>query len=508
MTLPGSTMSMPRAGKLTLFDRRGESHAARVQRELRSLLSVATIRHVLVGMAFVGALALACAVASVRIAGAPGVTSESLLAISLAVVCCIGAGAGHAILHAGSASPRLFTGLGLLLPLGSAVAASVALTAPSGRRGPVLVGVTACLVAISAVVIAASVRPFITEVGWRYAGPLLLTGAPVGGVAGVLVVLGAEDEFGAGGASCVLILLAVVAATHLRRARRSLESDLQDRCASALQRAEWRRRFELGQRPPLLECRGINFSYGQLQVLYDLNFRVDEGEMIALLGTNGAGKSTLLRVISGLGQPSSGSIQFLGGDLAGVPADKRVRLGIAQVPGGKAVFGSMTVEENLRALAFTLGRDREREATGIAETYEAFPRLFERRAQLAATLSGGEQQMLGLATAFILRPKLLLIDELSLGLAPVIVGQLLDMIRRINQQGTAVVLVEQSVNVALSLVDRAYFMEKGEIRFEGASRELLARPDLLRSVFLEGASKGLAAAGARPLRDATANGDT
>jgi ABC-type branched-subunit amino acid transport system ATPase component len=149
----------------------------------------------------------------------------------------------------------------------------------------------------------------------------------------------------------------------------------------------------------------------------------------------------------------------------------------------------MDVAENLRTFGYTLRRDRARVEEGIERCLEAFPRLRERRPSLAANLSGGEQQMLGLAKALILRPQLLLIDELSLGLAPVVVGQLLDMVRQINSDGTAVVLVEQSVNIALSLVDHAYFMEKGEMRFDGAAADLLARDDLLRAVFLEGAAK-------------------
>jgi ABC-type branched-subunit amino acid transport system ATPase component len=161
------------------------------------------------------------------------------------------------------------------------------------------------------------------------------------------------------------------------------------------------------------------------------------------------------------------------------------------------VFGTMSVIDNLRAFGYTLGKDRARLERGIEGALAAFPRLAERRSQPAATLSGGEQQMLGLAKTFLLRPRLLLIDELSLGLAPILVGELLDMVRRINEDGTAVVLVEQSVNVALSVVDHAYFMEKGEICFDGDAPDLLARPDLLRSVFLEGATRGTGP-GARP----------
>jgi ABC-type branched-subunit amino acid transport system ATPase component len=212
--------------------------------------------------------------------------------------------------------------------------------------------------------------------------------------------------------------------------------------------------------------------------------------MVALLGVNGAGKSTLLKVISGIGLPSKGTVRYRGQEVTYLDAERRLRLGITQIPGGRAVFGPMTVVENLRSYGYTLGRDKGAVERAIDATFEAFPRLHERRASLASTLSGGEQQMLGLSKALMLRPRLLLIDELSLGLAPVVVGQLLEMVRRINADGTAVVLVEQSVNIALNLVEHAYFMEKGEMRFDGRADELLARDDLLRAVFLQGASAG------------------
>jgi ABC-type branched-subunit amino acid transport system ATPase component len=180
-------------------------------------------------------------------------------------------------------------------------------------------------------------------------------------------------------------------------------------------------------------------------------------------------------------------VRYRGQEITYLDAERRLRLGVTQIPGGRAVFGRMTVVENLRSYGYTMGRDRAGVDRAIDICFDAFPRLYERRASLAAQLSGGEQQMLGLCKALMLRPRLLLIDELSLGLAPIIVGQLLDMVRRINADGTAVVLVEQSVNIALNLVDHAYFMEKGEMRFDGGAKELLGRDDLLRAVFLQGA---------------------
>src|SRR5439155_2592710 len=222
---------------------------------------------------------------------------------------------------------------------------------------------------------------------------------------------------------------------------------------------------------------------------FGVDFTVDDGEMVALLGVNGAGKSTLLKAVSGIGLPTAGTIRFRGQDVTYLDAERRLRLGITQVPGGRAVFPPLSVVDNLRVYGYALDRNGRTLDDAIDRCFESFPRLAERRNQLASTLSGGEQQMLGLCKALILEPRLLLIDELSLGLAPVIVGQLLDMVRAINDEGTGVVVVEQSVNIALSIARHAYFMERGEVRFDGPSDELLQRADLLRAVFLEGAGK-------------------
>jgi ABC-type branched-subunit amino acid transport system ATPase component len=267
----------------------------------------------------------------------------------------------------------------------------------------------------------------------------------------------------------------------LRRA-----ADAADRVADAPARTSDGMRSARGRGArPLLEVHGLDFGYGKLQVLHGVDLTVGEGEMVALLGVNGAGKSTLLRAISGLGAPAAGTIRFGGEDITYLDAERRVRLGITQVPGGRAVFGDMTVADNLRSYAYSL--ERKEVGGAIDRALAAFPRLEERRNQAASTLSGGEQQMLALAKASMLRPRLLLIDELSLGLAPIVVGQLLEMVRQINAGGTAVVLVEQSVNIALQLAEHAYFMERGTVQFDGRSQDLLARDDLLRAVFLGGA---------------------
>ncbi|MFK0111953.1 MFS transporter [Streptomyces sp. NPDC091217] len=238
---------------------------------------------------------------------------------------------------------------------------------------------------------------------------------------------------------------------------------------------------------PMLSVRKLDFGYGQTQVLFGVDLAVAEGEMIALLGVNGAGKSTLLRAISGLGICTRGSIRLQGHDVTYLDAERRVRLGITQVPGGRTVFGDLSVIDNLRCYAFGLPAGERKAATRrIDEALEVFPNLARRRDLPASALSGGEQQMLGLARSFILRPKLLLIDELSLGLAPKVVGELLDVVRDINSRGTAVILVEQSVNVALTVAERALFMERGQIRFDGPTEQLRDDSDLLRAVFLSG----------------------
>lgn len=313
----------------------------------------------------------------------------------------------------------------------------------------------------------------------------------VGGFGGVLLFGSIDRRFGAAGVFPPVGVLGVVAALVLRSGTKTIGTDL-DRTVDALVENEQLRALHAsGARLAMLACRGIDFAYGTVQVLFDVDFTVDEGEMVALLGTNGAGKSTLLRVVSGLGLPQSGTVRFRGQDITFVDAERRVSMGIVQIPGGKASFGPLTVAENLRVAGYSIGRERRAVEQGIDASFDAFPLLSERRNQLASTLSGGERQMLALSKALILRPRLLVIDELSLGLAPIVVADLLQMVRRINADGTAVVLVEQSVNVALSLVDHAYFMEKGEIRFDGRSEALLGRADLLRSVFLEGSAKAM-----------------
>ena len=237
----------------------------------------------------------------------------------------------------------------------------------------------------------------------------------------------------------------------------------------------------------LLEIRDLRASYGAVEVLRGIDFTVGKGEIVALLGTNGAGKSTILRCISGLLPPDSGHIFLEGDDIAGVSTEDTVRLGITQIPGGRGLLPNLTVEENLKMGAYPVRKDRRAVKAGFDRVYQTFPRLAERRKQLAGYLSGGEGQMLAIGRALMLQPKLMMIDELSLGLAPLIVQQLVEIVHEINESGVSMILVEQSANLALSVTDHAYFIEKGVIRFDGSSRDLLERDDLLRSVFLASA---------------------
>ena len=243
-----------------------------------------------------------------------------------------------------------------------------------------------------------------------------------------------------------------------------------------------------GGTPNLLSLRSVDVAYGQVQVLFGVSLELREGETIALLGTNGAGKSTVLRAISGLVGPKQGSISHLGVDISGLAPHRVAERGLIQVPGGKGVFPSLTVAENLRVGVWMHRHDRVWVKEATAQVLELFPGLKSRLGDPAAQLSGGQQQMLALGMAFLAKPKVLMIDELSLGLAPLVVEQLLNVVKEFKAQGMTVVLVEQSVNVALTAATKAFFMEKGAIRFHGLTAELLERPELLRSIFLEGAA--------------------
>jgi branched-chain amino acid transport system ATP-binding protein len=230
---------------------------------------------------------------------------------------------------------------------------------------------------------------------------------------------------------------------------------------------------------PLLAVEHLNVSYGDVQVLWDVSLEVRRGEMLALIGANGAGKSTLLATISGLIKPRSGRIIFDSRDVTGMAADEIVRAGIAHVPQGRRLFAGLTVKQNLLLGAYTR-RDADRDKD-LAWVLDTFPRLSERQAQLAGTMSGGEQQMCAIGRALMSKPALLLIDEPSLGLAPVMVDDLLDVLRGIHQQGTTVLIVEQDIQTALEEADRGYVLETGHIGLTGSAADLLANEDIRKA---------------------------
>lgn len=232
-----------------------------------------------------------------------------------------------------------------------------------------------------------------------------------------------------------------------------------------------------------LTVKGLDFSYGSLQILFGVDLEVERGSAVALLGTNGAGKSTLVKVIAGLERPSAGTIELDGHDITDLPAEERATRGLTLVEGGKAMFPSMNVLDNLRIGAYPRLEDRASVDAAVDEALEVFPQLQGRLDQLAGTLSGGEQQMLAIGRAIVAGSELLIVDELSLGLAPVVMQQIVQAVEHLVENGKTIVLIEQSLNVAASLCEQAYFLEKGEVRFSGPTADLLERGDLARSVF-------------------------
>ena len=230
---------------------------------------------------------------------------------------------------------------------------------------------------------------------------------------------------------------------------------------------------------PILKVSDINVYYGAIHAIKGVSFEVNPGEVVTLIGANGAGKSTTLQTVSGLLHSRTGSIEFLGENLMGVPAHKVVAKGLAQVPEGRRVFLQMTVEENLEMGAYTRsGGDIDAD---LEKVYAYFPRLMERRRQIAGTLSGGEQQMLAMGRALMSRPKLLMLDEPSMGLAPILVEQIFKIIQTLHEAGTTILLVEQNAQAALSIADRGYVLETGKIITSGTGTELLASPEIKKA---------------------------
>ncbi|MFP5320450.1 MAG: MFS transporter [Acidimicrobiia bacterium] len=363
------------------------------------------------------------------------------------------------------------------LPL--AIAANVCATAVLGAVTPGI-----------ATVLSLTLPPRARSVGFSLGSLFALAGVPV-----LLIIGGVAD--GGSIRTGLLVLVPVYltgcfvlasGARHVPRDIDKVRSSVRARAEVALARAAGRQK--------LLVVDSVDVAYGSVQVLFQVDLQVEEGEAVALLGTNGAGKSTLLRAISGLQPAAAGAVVFDGEDITMATPQEIAGRGVVQVPGGKGVFPDLTVAENLQIAGWLRRKDGAELDAAVEQVIEHFPVLRERWEQPAGNLSGGEQQMLTLGQAFILEPRLLMIDELSLGLAPTIVAQLLEIVRAMRDRGTTIIVVEQSVNVALSIADRAYFLEKGEVRFEGPTAQLLERPEILRSVFLQGAERGLAGSGA------------
>ncbi|WP_295492851.1 ABC transporter ATP-binding protein [uncultured Streptococcus sp.] len=234
----------------------------------------------------------------------------------------------------------------------------------------------------------------------------------------------------------------------------------------------------------MLKVENLSIKYGSIEAVKNVSFEVNEGEVVTLIGANGAGKTSILRTISGLVRPTEGTISYLGNAIHKTPARKIVADGLAQVPEGRHVFAGLTVMENLEMGAF-LHKNKEENTTLLKKVFQRFPRLEERKNQDAATLSGGEQQMLAMGRALMSRPKLLLLDEPSMGLAPIFIQEIFDIIEDIKAQGTTVLLIEQNANKALSIADRGYVLETGKVVLSGTGKELLAS-DEVRKAYLGG----------------------
>jgi ABC-type branched-subunit amino acid transport system ATPase component/predicted MFS family arabinose efflux permease len=335
--------------------------------------------------------------------------------------------------------------------------------------GPALLAVTSLVV-----------QPRIRGFGMSLSGLFLLIGAPL-----FPLILSIADSAGYLAAAMASLPVLVVFAWLMLSAAGAVGPDIRAMLAASLADAESRRARDEG-RSKLLVCRDLDVAYDGAPVLCNVDFDLEDGEMVALLGTNGAGKSTLLRAITGVQQCAGGAVFLDGDDITHVPPHEIAARGVVMMPGGRAVFPTLTVDENLSAAEWLArGASSDERAARREDALRLFPRLRERMSTRAGDLSGGEQQMVALAQALVMQPRLLLIDELSLGLAPSVVADLLDVVRRINAAGTTVVIVEQSVNVALQLARRAVFMENGRVRFDGPLAELYERGDILRAVFLE-----------------------
>jgi ABC-type branched-subunit amino acid transport system ATPase component/MFS family permease len=381
-----------------------------------------------------------------------------------------------------------------MLAVASVVAAAFAVLFALAPNVPLAfignAGIVAALAVVGPGVLASlslAIPPRVRAVGFSIGALFVLPGLLVLPVVGAI-----GDAVGFRYGLLILVPIFVVGGIIVSTAGGLIERDVQDVWTSMRTRSQMLLDRQAG-RLPLLAVRELHVGYDGVVVLADVAIEIGEGEIVALVGTNGAGKSTLLRAIGGVVEADRGAIVFDGRDITHLPPDEIARLGVAQVPGGEGIFPNLRVEDNLRVAAWQGRRRGERDADMIEEAFAAFPALTSRRDERAANLSGGQQQMLALAMATITRPKLFLIDELSLGLSPIVVEQLLGAIESMRRAGTAILLVEQSMNVAVAVADRVYVMETGVVRFSGTAEELAAHPELLWSVYLQKASETMGA---------------
>jgi ABC-type branched-subunit amino acid transport system ATPase component len=373
----------------------------------------------------------------------------------------------------------LFIPAGLLVPLQMGMQ-NVWLFAAVSAIGGVILGAQLAML----YPILANVSPYYLRGQGTAIGMAIVLG--IGGFGGALVGGLISDSFGLATAIiAVAVPSNVIGGLALMNGARFLRHDLSLIVEEIREIESEHERLQAAPEDiPVLQLRNVDFSYGPVQVLFDVDLDVRRGETLALLGTNGAGKSTVLRVISGLGVTSRGVVRLNGHTMTLTSPENRVKWGIHQLAGGKSIFAPMSVRENLEMAGFLYRGDAQDRAARTKRVLDIFPELTVRLDQQAGTLSGGQQQMLGLAMALMHDPEILLIDELSLGLAPVMVERLLEVVDRLKAAGQTMIIVEQSLNVALAIADRAVFMEKGRIRFEGPAAELLERDDLVRAVFL------------------------
>jgi ABC-type branched-subunit amino acid transport system ATPase component len=377
----------------------------------------------------------------------------------------------------------LLAGFGVLVP--------IALFMPNVVSMAIVLGVAQALVYAAFVTLSpiqAAVVPYrLRSQGFAIVGVYLFL---FGAFAGLLLTGALSDAFGPRTALISVVPVACIAGAFLLwRGSRHVAPDISLVVEELLEEQADARRRGAGGDVPVLEVRNLDFSYGNVQVLFGVDLEVHKGEVVALLGTNGAGKSTVLRVVSGLGVPQRGVVRFEGRTVTLVDAERRIGLGIVHVRGGAGVFPDLTVNENLDAFLLTsklAPEERERRRGRIEET---FPQLSAKGNELVRNLSGGQQQQVAVSLALMLEPTLLIIDELSLGLAPIVVEELLEIVTALRATGTSILIVEQSLNIAAAIADRAVFMEKGAVRYVGPARELLERDELARAVFLGGANR-------------------